>query len=64
MAHPHPKKKASANGKGRWNLRIPLELDKWAKAYVAEHNTTVTQIILDHFTDLRKRAEEERVEQF
>jgi len=64
MAHPHPKKKMSENGKGRWNLRIPLELDAWAKKYAREHNTTVTQVIVDYFTGLRKQVEEEHVDQF
>jgi hypothetical protein len=64
MAHPFPKKKASDRGKGRWNLRIPLELDVWAKTYARGRNTTVTQLIVDYFTGLRKHAEEEHVDQF
>jgi hypothetical protein len=64
VAHPRPKKKVLQNGKSRWNLRVPADLDKWAKKYAKEHNTTVTQLIVDHFTDLQKKEEEAHVEQF
>lgn len=64
MAHPRPKKKVTENGKCRWNLRVPEDMDNWVKQYAEAKNTTVTQLILNYFTDLRKQLEESHVEQF
>lgn len=41
----------------RINMRIPADLVEWAKTYVGDHNTTVTQLFIDHLTKLRKREE-------
>ena len=63
MAHPKPKKKTTQNGKSRLNLRLPSDLDKWAKKYAERKNTTVTQLFVDFLTDLRAH-EGDYVEQF
>jgi len=44
-------------------LRLPSELMVWVKTYAKEKNTTVTRLIVDHFTDLRARNEETHVDQ-
>jgi len=62
MAHPHLKKKVT-DGKTRLNLRLPARLIRWVKVFAKEHNTTVTQLIVDHLTELKKRAETEDVPQ-
>jgi len=42
---------------------IPEDLSQWIMAYAKEQNTTMTQLIIDHFTELRKKAESGHVEQ-
>ncbi len=64
MANPRPKKKVTENGKVKLNLRIRPDLDTWVRQYAEEKHTTVSQIVIDYFTELRKRIENERVEQF
>lgn len=43
--------------RARLNMRIPEPLLKWAKKYVNGRNTTVTQLIIDHLTDLKGEQE-------
>jgi hypothetical protein len=43
--------------RARLNMRIPEPLLKWAKKYVDDRNTTVTQLIIDHLTSLKDRQE-------
>lgn len=43
--------------RSRLNMRIPEPLLKWAKKYVEERNTTVTQLIIDYLTDIRTQQE-------
>ena len=72
MANPKPKKKTYdiiRDGRkktfmSRLNLRLPLELDMWMKEYAKERNTTVSRLIVDYFTDVRKKIEGSHVDQF
>lgn len=50
-------------GKDRLNLQIDEELKKWAQEYARRHHTSLTQMITDHFVDLRKQEDGEGVEQ-
>lgn len=47
----------SKTPRARLNMRIPEPLLKWAKKYVDERNTTVTQLIIDHLTELKAQQE-------
>lgn len=49
--------------KTRLNIRLPVEIDVWAKTYAREHHTTVTRLIVDYLTELKKRTESGYVEQ-
>lgn len=40
----------------RINMRIPSELLEWAKDYAVAKNKNVTQIVVDHFTGLKEKA--------
>jgi hypothetical protein len=60
MARPN-KRKAE---KIRLNIRLPMDLSYWAKRYAHEHNTNVTQLIVDYFTELKKNVEAGSVPQF
>lgn len=44
-----PKKKA------RLQAKLTEELHNWAHDYASRKNTTVTQLIVDHFTALREK---------
>lgn len=58
-------KDGSKRGKEkRKNFRFPADLANWADQYAKENNTTVTQILTDYLTDLRKRVEATDVQQF
>lgn len=37
-------------------MRIPTELLSWAKDYALLRNTTVTQVIINHLTELKEEA--------
>jgi hypothetical protein len=37
----------------RKNFRFPADLVKWVENYAASKNTSMTQLIVDHFTALR-----------
>ena len=37
------------------NVRFPVGLLAWVKKYAASQHTTMTQLILDHFTDLKEQ---------
>lgn len=64
MAKPLLRKKRDPYGNVRLNLRWPPELDRFARQYAAEHNTTVTAMIINLFTQLKLEKEHgERVEQ-
>lgn len=41
----------------RLNIRIPETLVDWAKRHAREKNTSVTQIIVSHFTTLKEAAD-------
>jgi len=57
------KKKSQDSTRKATALRLPLDLLTWVKDYARNKNTTVTQIIIDHFTDLRARHEGTHVDQ-
>jgi len=42
---------------------LPEDLAEWVKNYAKAQNTTMTQLIVDYFTELRKKAETNYVEQ-
>jgi hypothetical protein len=64
VSNTRPKKKVAEYGKVKRTLRLRAELDKWMRDYAKDQHTTVSQLVIDYFTDLRKRIENERVEQF
>lgn len=50
MSSPSSKK----TRKGRLSCRMELDLLEWIRWYAARRGTTVTQLIEDHFRQLRK----------
>ena len=44
-------------------VQIDEELKEWAKDYARRHHTTLTQLIADHFVDLRNKEAGDGVEQ-
>lgn len=59
-------KTKTERGPVRKNFRMPADLDDWVSDYAKENNTTMTRLIIDYLTGLRKQVEEEnrlRVEQ-
>jgi hypothetical protein len=64
MSNANPKRKVRHFGKVRLNLRLPIDLDNWVKKYAKDTNTTVTQVVIQCFTDLRKKHEDGHVDQF
>jgi hypothetical protein len=54
---PTPKKKRSPSTKAkkkRKNFRLPLGLTLWAERYAKRKNTNLTQLIVNHLTELRE----------
>lgn len=51
-----PKISTQRPPRARLNMRIPEPLLDWAKDYAVVRNTTITQIIIDHFTKLRETS--------
>lgn len=47
----------------RKNFVFPADLTEWAEKYAKDNNTTLTRIILDHLTSLRRQVESGHVEQ-
>lgn len=47
------------NNKVRKNFIFPSDLADWAAQYAKEKNTSMTQLIVDYLTDLKKREESE-----
>lgn len=41
----------------RKNFVFPSEIADWAQKYARDHNTSMTQLIVDYFTTLKKQAE-------
>lgn len=37
----------------RVNIRVPKDLLAWAKKHAAKMNTTLTQVVIDHLTQLK-----------
>lgn len=48
------KKAKSKPKRQRVNMRIPMDLLVWAKDFASTKNTSVTQIVVDHLTDLKE----------
>ncbi len=57
------RKKTDTSASKMTNFRLPADLLEWVKAFAKEKNTTVTRLIVDHFTELRARNEEGHVDQ-
>lgn len=49
--------------KVRKNFLIPVELADWLDSYTKTNNVTMTQIIVDHLTSLKKQLEGGNVSQ-
>ena len=43
---------------GRLNCRIDKSLLDWVRWYAAQRRTTVTQLVINHFLDLKMRYED------
>jgi uncharacterized protein (DUF1778 family) len=56
--------KSRDESKTRLNIRWSNDLADWVSRYAQEQHTTITQLIVDYFTDLRKRVETGNVPQF
>ncbi len=41
----------------RKNFKFPSDLTAWAEKYAQDHNTSITQLIVDYLTNLRKQTE-------
>lgn len=41
----------------RKNFRLPADLVAWVEIFAKRKNTNMTQLIIDHLTDLRERNE-------
>jgi predicted HicB family RNase H-like nuclease len=41
----------------RLNMRIPTDLLEWAKVHAAEKNKSLTQLVVDHLTKLKEKAD-------
>lgn len=44
-------------GKVLKSFRFPPELADWAAQYAKDNNTSVTQLLIDYLTNLRKHVE-------
>ena len=47
----------------RLNLKIEAELKEWIKNYADRHGTDVTKLVVGYFLFLRRKEEDEWVEQ-
>lgn len=47
-----------AGEKRRLNLKMDEDLAEWAFSYAERHNTSVTQLIIDHFMELQRKEAE------
>lgn len=43
--------------KVRKNFLLPEELSAWLEEYTKQNNVTMTQLIVDHLTNLKKQTE-------
>lgn len=57
------RKQLDEYGKARLNLRLPADLHRFICRHAKATNTTVTQLIIDYFTELKRRDASERVQQ-
>lgn len=54
---------STSKTKVRKNFVFPVDLAEWAERYARNNNTTMTRIVIDHFTNLRRQMETLNVEQ-
>jgi hypothetical protein len=54
---PRKPKKQVVAGKTRLNLRLPADLDAFAKRYAREMGTTITRIVVEHLRELKDKWE-------
>lgn len=54
---------STSKTKVRKNFVFPIDLAEWAERYAHTNNTTMTRIVIDHFTNLRRQMEALNVEQ-
>lgn len=47
------KKKTPVPKRTRVNMRFPTDLLVWAKGYAEDKNMSVTQLLVNHLTELR-----------
>lgn len=43
-------------GRVRKNFRIPADLAEWVDKFAQNKNTTMTQLIINYFLDLRRKG--------
>ncbi len=43
--------------RSRLNMRVPKPLLEWTKRYARQKNTSVTQLFIDHITELKVKEE-------
>lgn len=53
----------SNTDKARKNFLMPRDLADWVEKYASDHNTTMTRLIVDYFTNLRRETENGHAEQ-
>jgi hypothetical protein len=46
---------AKKTEKVRKNFKLPADLAAWIESYARDCNTSMTQLIVDHFTKLREK---------
>jgi len=56
-------KQKNLKGRARLNVVIDADLKEFAQQYARRHCTQVTQLIVDHFLDLKEREGSLDVEQ-
>lgn len=58
-----PKNNTLPDDKDRLNLQMDKDLKAWAQDYAKRHHTSLTQLITDHFVELRREEEGDGVQQ-
>lgn len=43
----------------RLNMRVPSELLLWAKVFAADKHTSVTQLFINHLTELKEKNDDQ-----
>lgn len=58
-----PKAKKLPPKRIRKNFQFPEDLALWADTYAKDNNTTMTRLLIDYLTNLRKQTEADYVAQ-